>query len=95
MTIITFDTLKYAKRLKDAGFTESQAEALRKHLAPLLGLSPSELTPGRMTYDLRRLRLHGLIERRVPTATDSRPRVCKPHSSIPASTHASCARGSL
>jgi len=36
---------------------------LRKHLAPLLGLSPSELTPGRMTYDLRRLRLHGLIER--------------------------------
>ncbi|MGH8522849.1 MAG: hypothetical protein ACREXY_01070 [Gammaproteobacteria bacterium] len=36
---------------------------LRKHLAPLLGLPPSELTPGRMTYDLRRLRLHGLIER--------------------------------
>jgi len=36
---------------------------LREHLAPLLGLDPSHLTQGRMTYDLRRLRLHGLIER--------------------------------
>jgi hypothetical protein len=36
---------------------------LRAHLAPLLGLEPSHLSPGRMTYDLRRLRLHGLIER--------------------------------
>jgi hypothetical protein len=36
---------------------------LREQLAPLLGLSPSEIWPGRMTYDLRRLRLHGLIER--------------------------------
>ena len=30
---------------------------------PLLGLAPSAMTPGRMPYDLRRLRLHGLIER--------------------------------
>ena len=36
---------------------------LREYLAPLLGLAPSQLPPGRMTYDLRRLRLHGLIER--------------------------------
>jgi hypothetical protein len=36
---------------------------LREHLAPLLGLDPSAMPPGRMTYDLRRLRLHGLIER--------------------------------
>src|SRR5271163_391496 len=36
---------------------------LREHLAPLLGKTPSQLTPGRITYDLRRLRLHGLIER--------------------------------
>lgn len=42
------------------GFTNKD---LRTHLAPLLGLDPSLLTPGRMTYDLRRLRLHGLIER--------------------------------
>lgn len=36
---------------------------LREHLAPLLGLDPSQWRPGKMTYDLRRLRLHGLIER--------------------------------
>jgi hypothetical protein len=36
---------------------------VREHLAPLLGHKPSEYTPGRITYDLRRLRLHGLIER--------------------------------
>jgi hypothetical protein len=35
--------------------------ALRAHRAPLLGLDPSHRTPGRMTYDLRRLRLHRLI----------------------------------
>lgn len=36
---------------------------LREHSAALLGRKPSQLTPGRITYDLRRLRLHGLIER--------------------------------
>jgi hypothetical protein len=36
---------------------------LREHIAPLLGMKPSQLSPGRVTYDLRRLRLHGLIER--------------------------------
>ena len=36
---------------------------LREHIAPLLGIEPSQLSPGRVTYDLRRLRLHGLIER--------------------------------
>ncbi len=36
---------------------------VRARLALLLGLDPSAMTPGKMTYDLRRLRLHGLIER--------------------------------
>jgi hypothetical protein len=36
---------------------------LREQLCTLLGIDPSQLRPGRMTYDLRRLRLHGLIER--------------------------------
>ena len=36
---------------------------LREHLAPLLAQKPSQLTSGRITYDMRRLRLHGLIER--------------------------------
>jgi hypothetical protein len=47
-------------RLLPAGFT---ARDLRQHVAPLLGLAPEALPPGRVTYDLRRLRLHGLIER--------------------------------
>lgn len=36
---------------------------LREHFARLLGLDPTALTPGQLTYQLRRLRLHGLIER--------------------------------
>jgi hypothetical protein len=36
---------------------------LRGPLAQLLGTDPDKITPGQMTYDLRRLRLHGLIER--------------------------------
>ena len=32
-------------------------------LAQLLGLDPAHYPAGRMTYDLRRLRLHGLIQR--------------------------------
>ncbi|MDX1430273.1 MAG: hypothetical protein R3282_08295, partial [Rhodothermales bacterium] len=47
-------------RLQPEGFTNRQ---LRLHLAELLGLSPEQFGAGRMTYDLRRLRLHGLIER--------------------------------
>ncbi len=47
-------------RLLPQGFT---ARDLRQHVAPLLGLTPDALPAGRVTYDLRRLRLHGLIER--------------------------------
>jgi hypothetical protein len=36
---------------------------LREHLASLLGQQPSHFSPGRITYDLRRLRFHGIIER--------------------------------
>jgi DNA-binding transcriptional ArsR family regulator len=35
---------------------------LREKLAPLRGLGKDDLSQGMMTYDLRRLRLHGLIE---------------------------------
>ena len=47
-------------RLQPNGFANRD---LRTHLAPLLGLQPDALNAGRMTYDLRRLKLHGLIER--------------------------------
>lgn len=40
-----------------------RAKEFRSLLAPLLGLDPAQLTPGRVSYDLRRLRLRGLIER--------------------------------
>ncbi len=47
-------------RLLPRGFSNRD---LRDHWAPLLGKVPEALTPGQMTYHLRRLRLHGLIER--------------------------------
>src|SRR5262245_29710441 len=47
-------------RLLPRGFSNRD---LRDHWAPLLGKAPEALTPGQMTYHLRRLRLHGLIER--------------------------------
>ena len=42
------------------GFNNQEMRAL---LAQLLGLDPANYPIGRMTYDLRRLRLHGIIER--------------------------------
>jgi hypothetical protein len=47
-------------RLLPRGFTNRD---LRIHLAPQLGLAPEDMTSGQITYDLRRLRLHNLIER--------------------------------
>jgi len=47
-------------RLLPHGFTNRD---LRTHLAPLLGLTPEAMTSGQITYDLRRLRIHGLISR--------------------------------
>lgn len=46
--------------LKIEGFRNRQ---LRPLLAQMLGLEEAEITQGKMSYDLRRLRLHGLIER--------------------------------
>src|SRR5215218_2335205 len=47
-------------RLLPRGFTNHD---LRDHLEPLLGRRPGDLTSSQATYDLRRLRHHGLIER--------------------------------
>ena len=49
-----------AFRLLPEGFRNRD---LRPVVAPLIGLSPDEYGQGRMSYDLRRLRLRGLIER--------------------------------
>jgi hypothetical protein len=45
-------------RLLPHGFTHRD---LRTCLAPLLGLTTEAMTSGQITYDLRRLRIHGLI----------------------------------
>ena len=47
-------------RLLPRGFTNRE---LRTLIAPLLGTTPEDITAGKMTYDLRRLRAHGLIQR--------------------------------
>jgi hypothetical protein len=49
-----------AFRLLPHGFTNRD---LRTHLAPLLGLTPEAMTSGQISYDLRRLRIHRLIQR--------------------------------
>jgi hypothetical protein len=51
-------------RLLPRGFANRD---LREHVATLLGQKPGSFSQGRMTYDLRRLRLHGLIER-IPSS---------------------------
>jgi hypothetical protein len=51
-------------RLLPMGFRSKQ---LREHLAHLLGKDPATYTQGQLTYQLRRLRLHGLIERQPGT----------------------------
>ena len=47
-------------RLLPGGFSNRD---LREPLAVLTGQDPHHITQGTMTYDLRRLRLHGMIER--------------------------------
>jgi hypothetical protein len=47
-------------RLLPRGFSNRE---LRDHWAPLMGKTSQSITPGQMTYQLRRLRLHGLIDR--------------------------------
>jgi hypothetical protein len=47
-------------RLLPRGFSSGE---LRDHWTALLGKGPDDMTPGQMTYHLRRLRLHSLIER--------------------------------
>jgi hypothetical protein len=53
-------TLLPILRLQPAGFRNADARPL---IAQLRGLSPEQITTGQMTYDLRRLRAHGFIQR--------------------------------
>ena len=49
-----------ALALRPAGFTSRD---LRHYLAPQLGTTPEDMTSGQISYDLRRLRAHQIIER--------------------------------
>jgi len=46
-------------RLLPRGFAHKD---LREELAPMLGVDPHSMTQGKITYHLRRLKLHGMIE---------------------------------
>jgi hypothetical protein len=65
-------------------------------LAQALGLPEAELKPGRLSYELRRLRLHGIIER---IAKSHRYRLtrkaCARPSSTAECTSACCAPGAV
>jgi hypothetical protein len=49
-----------ALAIRPAGFTSRD---LRHHLAPQLGTNPEDMSGGQISYDLRRLRAHQIIER--------------------------------
>ena len=71
-------------RLLPHGFANRD---LRTATAQLRGLQPDQLSAGQMTYDLRRLRLHGLIERISHSHRDRlTDRACTTRCSSPAST---------
>jgi hypothetical protein len=63
LTLLLFHLLLLF-RLLPTGFRNKE---LRVHLARLRGQDPASCTQGQMTYQLRRLRLHGLIERQAGT----------------------------
>ena len=46
------------------------AKDLRAQRAPLPGRDPGHISPGRMTYDLRRPRLHDMMARALSTHRD-------------------------
>jgi len=80
-------------RLHPHGFTNAD---LRNHLTQMLGTDPRSWPAGRGTYDLRRLRLHGLIERiPIPTDIKSLRPACTTPCSSPVSTTDSSAPGKL
>jgi len=60
VTVQTLFSALLVFRLLPRGFSNRD---LRDYWAPLLGKPAHDITPGQMTYHLRRLRLHGLIER--------------------------------
>ena len=59
MSVIAFDTLKYAKRLKDSGVPDKQAEAEAEALAEVLEVNLKDLST---KEDLRELEQRMIIK---------------------------------
>lgn len=58
MTAITFDTHEFVKKLKEAGFTEQQAEALTETIKTAQGVDLSDLvTKNDLKNDLAQLEI--------------------------------------
>ncbi len=64
MNILTFDTLKFAKRLEEAGFTERQAETLAEEQAHLVKEQTQVINDSLVTKSHLDLRL-GEFEHRL------------------------------
>ncbi|PZN81570.1 MAG: DUF1640 domain-containing protein [Candidatus Methylumidiphilus alinenensis] len=63
MSVIAFDTLKYAKRLKDSGVPDKQAEAEAEALAEVLEVNLKDLaTKEDLRRDLRELEQRMIIK---------------------------------
>ena len=78
-------------RLHPGGFLNKDLRALLGEYLGRPPRGPGSITPGQATYDLRRLREHGLIERIPHTHRyQVTPPACATPCSSPASTTASC-----
>ena len=63
MSVIAFDTLKYAKRLKDSGVPDKQAEAEAEALAEVLEVNLKDFsTKEDLHRDLRELEQRMIIK---------------------------------
>ncbi len=79
MNAITFDTLKYAKRLEGAGFTEPQAETLAHEQARIVreqNRTVNETLVGKDHFDLRLRELEARLKAdlealRIATRSDT------------------------
>jgi hypothetical protein len=68
--VVAFDTLKYVKRLKEAGVSERQAEAEAEALAEVLTVHLGELATRRDLQDLAAATRHDLQDLAAATRRD-------------------------
>jgi hypothetical protein len=62
MATLTFDTLKFVKRLKDAGFNENQAEAISEALQAVQEIGLTDLVTRRDWKEVENVLKHDMKE---------------------------------